>query len=86
MANGKKGFLARAFEDMKRSAAEQHELDRAQFEAAKAESKAVWEEAKMSPEARAEKRRAEINGQIEAANQRTAEANARAEAAKKSRK
>lgn len=38
-------FLKKAFQDMKESAKEQHEVDKANFAAAKAESKANWEEA-----------------------------------------
>lgn len=49
MAEEKKGFFAQAFEDMKKSAAAQHEVDKAQFAAVKAENKANWEEAKLSP-------------------------------------
>ena len=37
-------FFKRAFGDMKRSAKEQYEVDRAEFEAVKAESKANFEE------------------------------------------
>ena len=36
------------FRDMKESAKAQHEADKANFEAVKAESKANWEEAKLS--------------------------------------
>ena len=39
-------FLKNAFEDMKESAKAQHEVDKANFEAARVESKAQWEEAK----------------------------------------
>ena len=45
-------FFKKAFQDMKESAKAQHEVDKANFEAVKAESKATWEEAKMSPSAR----------------------------------
>ena len=41
-----KTFFKKAFGDMKQSARAQHEVDRANFAAAKAESKAQWEEAK----------------------------------------
>ncbi len=41
-----KTFLENAFNDMKESAKAQHEVDKANFAAAKAESKANWEEAK----------------------------------------
>ena len=56
----KQGFFARAFEDMKQSAREQHEVDKAEFNAVKAESHANWEEAKAAskPSVAAAKRRA----------------------------
>ena len=38
-------FLKKAFQDMKESAKAQHEVDKVQFNAVKAESKAQWEEA-----------------------------------------
>ena len=37
-------FFKKAFQDMKESAAAQHEVDKAQFEQAKAESRANFEE------------------------------------------
>lgn len=40
----KESFLKRAFNDMKESAKAQHEVDKANFAAAKAESKANFEE------------------------------------------
>lgn len=40
------------FKDMKENAKAQHQVDKANFQAAKMESKAVWEEAKLSPKAR----------------------------------
>ena len=39
-------FFKKAFQDMKDSAKAQHEVDKADFAAVKAESKAQWEEAK----------------------------------------
>lgn len=42
----KKGFLGRAFDDMKASALEQKKIDKENFEAIKADSKARFEEAK----------------------------------------
>ena len=48
---GIKSFFKKAFSDMKESAKAQHEVDKANFAAAKAEAKANWEEAKMSPSA-----------------------------------
>lgn len=85
MAEEKQGFFAQAFEDMKKSAVAQHEVDKAQFAAVKAENKANWEEAKLSPAQKAAKRQAELNEQLEEANKRIAEANARIDAAKNAR-
>ena len=39
-----KNFLKKAFQDMKENAKAQHEVDKAEFEAAKAEAKANFEE------------------------------------------
>ncbi len=63
-------FLKKAFQDMKESAKAQHEVDKANFAAVKAESKAQWEEAKMSPKARQAKMQAERDAQIAEANKR----------------
>ena len=41
---GVKKFFQQAFDDMKKNAKAQHELDKAQLEAVKAESKANFEE------------------------------------------
>ena len=79
------GFFKKAFSDMKKSAKAQHEVDKANFEAAKAEARATWEEAKMSPSARQEMMQRERDEQIAAAKQRTAEAQARIDSAKKSK-
>ena len=57
-------FFKKAFQDMKESAKAQHEVDKANLEAVKAESKAQWEEAKMSPAARQAKMQAERKAQI----------------------
>ena len=51
---GIKNFFKKAFRDMKEDAKNQHEVDKANFKAAKAESKATWEGAKMSPSKRLE--------------------------------
>ena len=75
-------FFKKAFGDMKKSAQEQHEVDKANFAAAKAEAKANWEEAKMSPAARQQMIKEEREAQIAAANERTAAANERIEKAK----
>ena len=78
-------FFKKAFTDMKESAKAQHEVDKANFEAVKAESKAQWEEAKAmrNPEKRKAMMQAERDEQIAAAKARTAEAQGRYEAAKK---
>ena len=80
---GIKEFFKKAFADMKRSARAQHEVDKANFAAAKAEAKANWEEAKMSPSQRQAKMQEERDAQIAAANERKAAADARIDAAKK---
>ena len=41
-----KGFFSKAFDDMNESAKKQHERDKENFEAIKADSKARFEEAK----------------------------------------
>ena len=70
---------------MKESAKAQHEVDKANFAAAKAESKAQWEEAKAMnrPETRKAMMQAQRDEQIAAAKARTAEAQARIDAVKK---
>ena len=71
---------------MKASAKAQHEVDKANFAAVKAESKATWEEAKMTPAQRQAKMQREREQQIADANARTATANARIEDAKNGNK
>ena len=80
---GIKAFFKKAFNDMKESTKAQHEVDKANFAAAKTEAKANWEEAKMSPSQRQAKMQEEREAQIAAANVRKAAADARIEAAKK---
>ena len=80
---GIKAFFRKAFGDMKESAKAQHEVDKANFSAAKAEAKANWEEAKMSPSQRQAKMQEERDAQIAAANERRAADDARTQAAKK---
>ena len=80
---GIKAFFRKAFSDMKESAKAQHEVDKANIAAVKAESKAQWEEAKMSPSQRQAKMQEEREAQIAAANERRAAADARTQAAKK---
>ena len=59
-------FFKKAFTDIKESAKAQHEVDKANFAAAKAESKAQWEEAKgmRNPEKRKAMMQAERDKQI----------------------
>lgn len=76
-------FLKKAFRDMKQSAKAQHQVDKANFAAARAESKAQWEEAKAMgrPETRQALLKAQQDEQIKAARQRKAEAEERIRAA-----
>ena len=50
-------FFKRAFSDMKESAKAQHEVDKANFAAVKAESRAQWEEARAASRPEAHKAR-----------------------------
>ena len=78
-------FLKNVFEDMQESAKTQHELDKANFAAVKAEAKAQWEEAKArnKPEVRKAAERAKREGAIAQAKERAARAQERIDAAKK---
>ena len=71
--------LGKAFHSMKSNATAQHEVDKANWNAAKAESKAQWEEAKAmgKPETRKKVMQAQRDEQIAEANKRKAEAEAR---------
>ena len=75
-------FFKKAFADMKESAKAQHEVDKANFNAAKAEARATWEESKLLPAGRQALMQKERDEQIAAANKRIAEAQARIDAAK----
>ena len=79
-----KEFFHNAFEDMKESAKAQHEVDKANLNAVKAESKAQFEEAKAmgNPKTGKEMMQSERDEQIAAAKKRQAEAHARIDAAK----
>ncbi len=79
-------FLKKAFGDMKESTKAQHEVDKANFAAAKAEGRATWEEAKMTPAGRQALMQDQRNAQIALANERRAEAEARIELAKSRQK
>lgn len=74
-------FLKKAFQDMKESAKAQHEVDKANFAAVKAESKANFEEAKAmgKPETRKTMMQAERDEQIAEAKKRQEEAQTRIE-------
>lgn len=75
-------FFKNAFHDMKEDAKAQHAVDKARFEAVKAESKAQWEEAKAmgKPQTRKAMMQAEREAQIAAAEERRKEAQARIDA------
>ena len=75
-------FFKKAFRDMKESAKAQHEVDKANLNAVRAESRAQWEEAKLSPAARQEMMQREREEQIAAANARAEAANERINKAK----
>lgn len=99
-------FFKKSFSDMGESAKAQHEVDKANFNAVKAEAKVnfeenrgtntfrkakaqakqSWDDAHMTPAERTAKTREEQQKQIEDANARIAEANARYEAAKVEKK
>ena len=79
-----KNFFKNAFRDMKESAKAPHKIDCANFAAAKAESRAQWEEAKaMSrPEAMKKRQQEQRDTQIKEANERIAAAEKRINEAK----
>lgn len=82
---GIKNFFKKAFSDIKESARAQHDVDKANFEAVKAESKAQWEEAKASSEKRAEREKQLREKQIADAKARTEVAQQRIDKAKNNR-
>lgn len=75
-------FFKDAFSDMKESAKAQHEVDKTNFAAAKAESHAQWEEAKAmgDPKRRKAVMQAERDEQIAEAKSRIEAANAQVDA------
>ena len=81
---GIKTFFKNAFADMKANAKAQHEVDKDNMAATKAESRAQWEEAKAmgDPARRNAVMQAQRDEQIAEANKRKAEAEARIEAIK----
>ena len=80
-----KAFFKKALSDMKESARAQHEVDKANLQAIKAESRAQWEEAKAigRPEAHKKLMEEERNEQIKEAHRRLLDAEKRIEDAKK---
>ena len=81
---GIKSFFKRAFSDMKADAKAHHQVDKANFNAARAESRAQWEEAKAmgKPETRKAMMQAQRDGEITEAKKRQNDAQARINAAK----
>ena len=78
-------FFKKAFGDMKESARAQHQVDKANFAAVKAESKAQFEEAKAmgNPETMKKIQKEQRDAQIKEANERIAAAQKRIDEAKK---
>ena len=76
---GIKTFFKNAFADMKANTKAQHDVDKANMAATKAESRAQWEEAKAmgDPARRNAVMQAQRDEQIAEANKRKAEAEAR---------
>ena len=79
------GFMKRAFRDMKESAKLQHQIDRANFRAVKLETKAFYEEQKRlsKPSVRTAAERERMQRELEAANRRVEEAQAKVDNVKK---
>ena len=80
----KKGFFRKAFRDMKESAKLQHQIDKANFEATKLESKAFFYEQKYQskPTARTDAEKERMQRELDAANNRVKEAQEKLDAAK----
>ncbi|MBQ2036616.1 MAG: hypothetical protein II216_01730 [Alistipes sp.] len=78
------GFMKRAFRDMKESAKLQRQIDRANFQAVKLESKAFYEEQKRlsKPFVRTAAEREKMQRELEAANKRVEAAQAKVDKAK----
>ena len=83
--SAKVGFFRQAFRDMKESAKLQRQIDRANFQATKLETKAFYQEQKRlsKPSVRSAAEKERMQKELEAANQRVAEAQAKVDAAKK---
>lgn len=82
--NEKNGFFRKAFRDMKESAKLQHQIDKANFEAAKLETKAFYYEQKnqSKPSTRTEAEKERMQQELDAANKRVKEAQEKLDAAK----
>lgn len=78
------GFMKQAFRDMKESAKLQHQIDRANFQAVKLETKAFYEEQKKlsKPSVRTAIEKERMQNELEAANNRVKEAQAKVDSAK----
>ena len=70
------GFFKRAFRDMKESARLQRQIDKANYEATKLESKAFYQEQKRksNPKVRTAEERKRMERELDAANKRKEEA------------
>ena len=71
-----KTFFKNAFRDMKESARLQHQIDKANYQATKLESKAFYQEQKRksNPKVRTAEERKRMENELEAANKRKEEA------------
>jgi predicted nucleic acid-binding Zn-ribbon protein len=80
----KEGFTKRAFRDMKECAKLQHQIDKANFQATKLETKAFYEEQKRlsKPSVRTAAEKQRMQKELEAANKRVADAQAKLDATK----
>lgn len=87
-AEEKEGFFKKAFRDIKESAKLQRQIDKANYQATKLESKAFFEEQKRlsKPSVRSAAEKERMQKELEAANKRVEEAKAKVEAAKNIKK
>lgn len=81
----KDGFMKMAFRDMKESARLQRQIDKANFQAVKLETKAFYEEQKRlsKPSVRTAAERERMQRELEAANKRVEEAQVKVNNARK---
>ena len=80
----KPGFFKQAFLDMKESAKLQRQIDKANFQAVKLETKAFYQEQKRlsKPSVRSAAEKERMQKELEAANKRVEEAKAKVEASR----